>query len=773
MIGKTILHYNIIEKLGEGGMGIVYKAEDTKLKRDVAIKFLPKHIAANDEERERFKIEAQAAASLNHPNIATIHAIEESDDPATAGKELFIVMEYIEGRELRDIIKSEIPNPLRDRGPKSAIDYATQIAEGLQAAHKKGIVHRDIKSSNIMITDDGKVKIMDFGLAKVRGGPQVTKVGTTVGTAAYMSPEQARGDDTDHRSDIWSFGVVLYEMLTGKMPFKGDYDQAIIYSILNEEPEFVTEIDEGLKQVISKSLAKNPDERYPTAGEIAKELRTIGEGGAVKRTKAKQSKLAWIIAGAAVIVLVIALYLLIPSSKSNKETETIKTIAVLPFADLSPQKDQGYFSDGLSGELINVLSKNPKLRVTARTSSFSFKGTNADIKTIASKLNVKNILEGSVQKAGNNLRISADLVNVETDATLWANTYNGTMNNIFALQDSISGNVAEALSVTLLGKEAAPSEQKTDPEAYNNYLLGEHFLNLSGKENLEKAEVYYKKTLSIDSTYAPAWVGLSSVHSSQAGNGYVPVDDGYSKARKEIETALELNPNLADAYAQLGSIRSNYDWDWTGADEAFKKGLGLEPENTKVINGASSLAGILGQLDEAIKLTNRIIEIDPVSVVGYSNLEYYTYYARQFDESIASSRKILELNPQYPGAHWIISLDYLGKGQPDSALTEIKKETEPWMQNSVLPIVYYALGRKKEADDKLAEFIKKFQYVGAYQVAEIYAYRNEKDRAFEWLERAYKQRDTGCIICKSDPLLRNIAKDPRYAAFLKKMKLPL
>jgi tetratricopeptide (TPR) repeat protein len=268
-------------------------------------------------------------------------------------------------------------------------------------------------------------------------------------------------------------------------------------------------------------------------------------------------------------------------------------------------------------------------------------------------------------------------------------------------------------------------------------------------------------------------VGLSSVHSSQAGNGYLPVDEGYSKAHKEVDKALELNPNLADAYAQLGSIRGNYDWDWTGADEAYKKGLELEPENTKVINGASSLAGILGRSDEAIKLTRRIIESDPVSIVGYGNLEYYAYYAGRFDESIASGRKILELSPQSPGAHWIISLDYLEKGKPDSALIEIEQETEPWMHNSALPIVYYALGRKKEADDKLAEFIKKFQYVGAYQVAEIYAYRNEKDKAFEWLERAYRQRDTGCITCKSDPLLRNIAKDPRYAAFLKKMKLPL
>jgi eukaryotic-like serine/threonine-protein kinase len=760
MIGSTILHYNILEKLGQGGMGVVYLAEDINLERKVAIKFLPKHISENTEERQRFKIEAKAAAKLNHPNIATIYSIEETEN------ELFIVMEYIKGIELSDKIKAGVVPS------NEAIKIGIQIAGGLEAAHNEGIIHRDIKSSNIMITESGVVKVMDFGLAKLKGTSKLTKMGSTVGTIAYMSPEQSRSDEVDNRTDLWSFGVVFYEMLTGKLPFRGDYDQAIIYSILNEEPHPAGEIDKGIQKIIDKSLKKNREERYSSAGEISEDLRTISKGGEVKKAKVN-TKIPWLITGAAIIIIAIAIYLFMPSSKSGQTTEKIKTIAVLPFADLSPNKDQGYFSDGLSGELINVLSKNSKLRVTARTSSFSFKGTNADIKTIASKLNVSNILEGSVQKAGNNLRISADLVNVETDATLWSNTYNGTMNNIFALQDSISGNVAEALNAALLGKEAVKSEQKTDPEAYNDYLLGEHFLNLSGKENLETAEGYYKKAILIDSIYAPAWVGLSTVHTYQAGNGYVPVDDGFRNARNEIETALDLNPKLADAYAQLGNIKSNYNWDWTGADEAYKKGLALEPENTKVINGASNLAAILGQYDEAIKLTRKVIEIDPVNVSGYSNLAEITYYKGLLDESITATKKSLELNPLYPGEHMTWCFDYLRKGKPDSALEEIKKEPEPWMHVSGIAMVYYASGRKKEADEKLAEFIKDFQNVGAYQVAEIYAFRNEKEKAFEWLERAYRQHDIGCILVKNDPLLRNLFNDPRYTAFLKKMKLPL
>jgi serine/threonine protein kinase len=765
MVGSTILHYKILEKLGAGGMGVVYLAEDINLKRKVAIKFLPKQISENSEDRERFKIEAQAAAALNHPNIATIHAIEEADN------ELFIVMEYIKGKELKEIVEMHRNASLQK---DEVIKIATQIADGLEAAHKEGIIHRDIKSSNIMITERGVVKIMDFGLAKVIGSSKLTKLGSTVGTIAYMSPEQSAGDEVDNRTDIWSFGVVLYEMLTGKLPFRGDYDQAIIYSILNEEPQPTEKTEEGLDRVISKALKKDPEERYQTAGEMAEELREISQGGEVDRIVTKQSKLSWIIAGAAAIVIVVALYLFMPSSKGAGESTTdVKTIAILPFADMSQNKDQEYFSDGIAEELINVLSKNPKLRVTARTSSFSFKGKSTDIKTIAAKLNVKNILEGSVRKAGDNLRISADLVNVETDATLWSDTYDGTMNNIFALQDSISGNVAEALKAALLGKEAASPGQKTDPEAYNNYLLGNHFFYLFSKENWEKAEGYYEKALSIDSNYAPAWVGLSAVHSDLASGGFIPFDDGYLGARREAEKALELNPNFADAYAMIGWIKTNYDWDWAGADEAYKKALELEPDNSFVIFGAAALAQTLGRFDEAIKLQRRGIEINPLNMGGYLGLSFSTYYAGLFDESIGAIRKIQELNPQFSGGHIRISLDYLEKGKPDSALAEIQRVKEPMSQTYGLAIIYRALGKRKDADEKLAEFIKNYRNDSAFQIAEIYAYKNERDKAFEWLERAYKQKDAGLVSMAGDPLLRNIVKDPRYPAFMKKMKLLL
>ncbi len=758
MIGKTISHYKILAKLGEGGMGVVYKAHDTKLKRDIAIKFLPRNITVRDKERERFKVEAQSAAALNHPNIGTVYAIEE------VGDEVFIAMEYVEGHELKERIGQGALTP------DESIAIAIQIADGLQEAHKKGIIHRDIKSANIMLTKSGQAKIMDFGLAKVLGSEQLTKENTTVGTAPYMSPEQARGNEVDHRTDIWSFGVVLYEMLTGRLPFKSDYEQATVYSILNEEPVIPDQLHANLKQVLKKALAKNPDDRYQSAGELAAGLRTGNEAGSRKQT-AKQLKKPWMIAAAMVVFLAAMLYFFLPPSNNVKGEDPVKTIAVLPFVNMSSDPDQEYFSDGLSEELINVLAKNPKLRVTARTSSFSFKGVKADIKTIAEKLKVQHILEGSVRKSGNTLRITAQLIDVATDAHLWSETYDETMDNIFAVQDTISRSVAEAMKIVLLRKENVTQRRETDPEAYNAYLLGKHFFYV--RSDLERATRYFRQVLSIDSGYAPAWVELSKIHSRQANDGDLPVDKGYQQARQEAEKALEFDPNLADAHAQVGFIKRRYGWDWSGADESYQRALKLDPGNAGVISGAAGLARTLGRFDEAVRLVRRSVELDPVSANWYLNLGLYSYYAGLLDESQSAYRKSLDLNPQSSGLHSAIGTIYLERGKPDSALGEMMKETETDWRLYGLALAYHSLDNKKESDIALNELVKGFQSEDAYQIAQVYAYRGESNKAFEWLERAYNQRDGGLPSIKGDPLLRKIEKDPRYAAFLKKMKLPL
>ncbi len=765
MIGKTVLHYRIIEKLGEGGMGVVYLAEDTRLERKVAIKFLPRHIAASKEDRQRFEIEAKAAAALNQSNIATIHAIEESDE------EIFIVMEYIEGQELKDIIGAHrnVPLPIDD-----TINYARQIADGLQAAHKKGIVHRDIKSANIMITEDGKAKIMDFGLARFGEAKHHAKEQTTSGTAPYMSPEQINEDEVNQQSDIWSFGVVLYEMLTGQLPFRGEYEQAIMYSILNEAPEPISGVDPEVQRIVMKALAKNPAERYQSIDDLLSELRAIGGAHPDRqRTAMKPARLIGLITAIIAVLVVIGIFLFKPASQAVPQNKGVKTIAVLPFVDLSPKKDQQYFSDGLSEELINVLAKNPELRVTSRTSSFSFKGTNTNIKTIAAKLGVNNILEGSVRKSGNTLRITAELIDVETDATLWSDTYTGMMSNIFAVQDTISRSVAEALDATLLGKETTTQQRKTDPEAYNDYLLGKHFFDLRSRENWDRAIDYYKQALSIDPGYAPAWVGLAQTHAAQADYGYVPVDEGYRKARQEVQRALKLDPNLADAYAQLAWIEQYYDWDWSDADESYRKALELEPGNANAISGAAALEFTLGRFKEAINMVHHSIEIDPVRVAGYNNLGLFNWYAGFPYKAEAAFRKVIELNPRYPGEHVLIGRVYLVLGKPDSAMAEIMKESEPDWRIYGIALVQHSLGHNKESNTALDELIKGYQYLDAFQIAEVYGYCEETDKTFEWLERAYYQRDGGLAEIKGDPLLRNVVKDPRYTAFMKKMKLPL
>ncbi len=606
-----------------------------------------------------------------------------------------------------------------------------------------------------------------------------------------MSPEQARGLKLDARTDLFSFGVLLYEMVTGILPFEEGTNAETYEAILHKEPvpamERNPKVPARLERIISKALKKDREQRYQNASEMHADLKELWRDSTIGKASPVQELIArvWISASrhrivASILLLLIfaavaaGLWYRIGSGASHAKTTAmskIPSIAVLPFRNLSNDAANEYFSDGLSEELLNVLAQNRKLRVAARSSAFQFKGKNVELQEIGEKLDVSTILEGSVRKSGNLVRISAQLVNAADGFQLWAETYDRELNDIFTVQEDIARSVGEALKVQLLGEKKSAA-RPLNPEAYNAYLQGRYFTDRRGEEDLKKSIGYYEQALKIDPQYAPAWVGLAFAHSRQAGWGYVNVDEGYRNARLEAEKALQLDPNFAEGHAALGWIQSHYDWDWVGADASYQRALALDPYNANVVRQASSLAATLGRFEDAIALDRRAAELDPLSATVHYYAAIHLYYAGKLEAAEATFKKALEVNPEYPAARASLSVVYIIKSQPEQALTELKKEPEPFWRLYGFTLADYAAGKEKDADQLLAELIEKNGDSAAIQIAEVNAYRGKIDVAFEWLERAYAQRDGGLSEIKGDPLLKNLVNDLRWNAFLRKMHLP-
>ena len=705
MIGKTISHYKILEKLGEGGMGVVYKASDTKLKRDVAIKFLPHHISANKEERQRFEIEAQAAASLNHTNVAHIYAIEETDD------EMFIVMEYINGIELKEKISSYLIQI------DEAINIAIQIAEGLDAAHKKGIVHRDIKSSNIMITKDGKVKIMDFGLAKIKGGTELTKIGLTIGTTAYMSPEQTRGEKLDHQTDIWSFGVVMYEMLTGELPFKGEYEQAIIYLILNEDLKSITNLRDDIPSqiinIVEMALQKDQGSRYQEAKDLLEELKAVDKSGS-----------------------------------SFKDNNVTQTIAVLPFTNMSNDKEQEYFCDGIAEDIINDLTHLEGLHVVARTSSFALKNKNLNIREIGMKLGAHSIVQGSVRKAGNRLRITAQLITVADGYHLWSERYDRELEDVFAIQDEIAKNIVHALEIKLSKQEKHNlGKVKTqDVQAYDFYIRGRAYIHQSHHDKILLAIQMFKKAIQKDKNYALAYAGLADSYSTLYMY-YDKKDEHLVQALSASRKAFELDPDLPEAHASLGlALAQNNQFE--EAVEEFEAAIQLNPKYFEAYYEYARICRSLGKHKQSVKLFEKASEVRPEDyqaalflASAYNNAKLKTKIEKANQRALEVVRKHLDLNPDdaralYLGAGALIKADEL-------------EEAEQWVEKAVS--------------------IDPNETAVLYNAACIYSELGKVDVALDYFEKTIESGYASREWIDNDSDLDPIRNHPRFQKALKKL----
>ena len=826
--GTRLGSYEIFSLLGKGGMGEVYLAEDARLERKIALKLLPAVFTKDENRVRRFIQEAKAASALNHPNIITIHEIGEIDEIQ------FIATELIDGRTLRRWMVSKPPDIA------GAIEIALQICSALGAAHAAGIVHRDIKPENVMVRSDGLVKVLDFGLAKLASKTSAidtsaptslnidTEPGTVLGTVGYMSPEQARGLELDPRTDIFSFGVVFYEMVAGRPPFCGASPSDVIAAILTSHPERLCEVaseaPQELERIVSKALEKDRGERYQvitdmlldlrklkrrlefdvelartgepqssnresprfeeaivasTADRLGPETQEVGPKRTISSAEYLISELKrkkWL---ALQIIAVLAISIAAVFYFSAKKP-TIESVAVLPFVNTGADPDAEYLSDGITESLINSLSQLPRLTVMSRDSVFRYKGQSTSAQAAGRELRVQVVLTGRVTQRGDTLVINADLVEVGSNRQLWGEQYTRRLKDVLAVQEEISREISDKLQFRLTGEEQRRlTRHYTDnTEAYQFYLKGRYHASKLTEAGLKKSVEFFQQAIDLDPGYALAYAELSGSYLDLGGVlGFFSPREFYPRAKAAAMKALEIDDTLAEAHAAIGSVKQYYDWDRTGAEQELNRAIQLNPNNSQGHHTYGTVLESMGRFDEAIAERKRAAELDPLSPAAIADVGYPFYYARRYDQAIEHYGRALELDPNFYWSYLWIGEAMVQQGRYQEAIAEIKRAVALSADNTrtvaTLGRAYAVAGKRVEAQQVIEQLLErsKHSYVSPYYVALVYTGLGEPDQAFAWLEKAYWERETYFNLFKVEPVFDSLRSDPRYVSLLNRVGL--
>jgi serine/threonine protein kinase/tetratricopeptide (TPR) repeat protein len=783
--------YQIIEELGKGGMGKVYKANDTDIKEKVAIKLIRPEISTDKKTIERFQNELKFARKIRHKNVCQMYDLNKEEG------NYYITMEFVDGEDLKSFIRRS-----GQLNVGKTIAIAKQICAGLSEAHGMGIVHRDLKPSNIMIDKDGNARIMDFGIARSLKGKGITGAGMIIGTPEYMSPEQVDGKETDQRSDIYSLGIILYKMLTGRLPYEGETPLSIAVQHKSGTPKnpqvYNAQIPDDLAKTILKCMEKEKSDRYQNAEDLSDALDNIEQGipsseHVIPKQLPKTSKEITISLSTkrlylpilfVIAIAIIGLFLWRPwAPKEEPSASVVKpSIAVLPFKDLSPQMDQQHLCSGIPSDLAQRLRQVEGLWIPAWASSSAFGAENIDLNEVGSKLNVETVLTGTLQKADAKLRITVELINIVDNDVIWTDKYERDEGGIFELQDEVTVAIIDKLKVKLLGEERAGlSKRYTDNvEAYNQYLLGRHFWNKRTENDMLRSIEYFKQAIEIDPEYALAYSGIADAYITLGAWGYLPEKEAYLKARGQAQRAIEIDSKLAEAYSSLGAVEFEYEWDWSSAEKYFRHAIELNPKYPTAHQWYSEFLASMGRFDEAFIETQKAQELDPLAPIIYVSRALVLYYARKYDQALEFCLEALELDPNYSGAHFWSSIIYAQMQQYDKFLFEQKKFlTLVGADSAQIEMLdkIYEIYNTSGTEDAARFAISLYQKASEFADIPIdsfllpYSVLKDKEQMMIMLEKCYQERLQPIVVLKVDPRLDFIRSDPRFQALLKKVGL--